>query len=173
MPGVHNEFGSYAHGTKGSAVISTRAHTPGQVRIYSGYDVPRLLTPKDKVDLADKNLRWAFPQPEPSPYQLEWDDLVNAIRQDQPYTEVKRGVEASLVASMGRMAAHTGRIIRYDDILNCDHEFAPGVDSLTADSAAPLQLEPNGRYPVPQPGIQTAREYGPVAPGVAAAKRGA
>jgi predicted dehydrogenase len=161
MPGVHNEFASYAHGTKGSAVITTRAHTPGQVRIYSGYNIPRVLTPRDKVDLADPNLRWAFPQPEPSPYQLEWDNLIAAIRQDRPFNEVKRGVEASLVASMGRMAAHTGRIITYDDILNCDHEFAPGVDKLNNDSPSPLPLETNGRYPIPQPGIVTAREYGP------------
>ncbi len=162
MPGVHNEFASYAHGSKGAAVITTRAHTPGQVRIYSGQSIPRILTPKDKVDLADPNLRWAFPQPEPSPYQLEWDDLVDAIRHDRPYNEVKRGVEASLVASMGRMAAHTGRIVTFDDILNCDHEFAPMVEALTSDSPAPLQLEPDGRYPVPQPGIVTTREYGPV-----------
>lgn len=170
MPGVHNEFASYAHGSKGSAVITTRSHAPGQVRIYSGQNIPRILTAKDKIDLTDQNLRWAFPQPEPNPYQLEWDDLVDAIRQDRPYNEVKRGVEASLVASMGRMAAHTGRIITFDDILNCDHEFAPSVDTLTNDGPAPLQLQPNGRYHVPQPGIQTAREYGPVLPTTAAAK---
>lgn len=173
MPGVHNEFGSYAHGSKGSAVISTRSHAPGQVRIYSGHQIPRILKPTDKVDLADKNLRWAFPQPEPSPYQLEWDDLIDAIRQDRPYNEVKRGVEASLVASMGRMAAHTGRIITYDEILNCEHEFAPGVDTLGSDSAAPLQLDASGRYPVPQPGIVTAREYGPVPAALAKARNGA
>jgi predicted dehydrogenase len=162
MPGVHNEFASYAHGTAGSAVITTRSHHPGQVRIYSGQKIPRILTPQDKVDLTDPNLRWAFPQPETNPQQLEWDHLVDAIRQDRPYNEVKRGVEASLVASMGRMAAHTGRIITFDEILNCDHEFAPGVDTLTKDSAAPLRLRPDGKYDVPQPGIQTAREYGPV-----------
>jgi len=162
MPGVHNEFASYAHGSKGSAVITTRSHTPGNVRIYAGQKIPRILTGAEKIDLTDKNLRWAFPQPEPSPYQLEWDDLIAAIRQDRPYNEVKRGVEASLVASMGRMAAHTGRIITFDDILNCDHEFAPGVDQLAANSPAPVQLEADGKYPVPRPGIQTAREYGPV-----------
>lgn len=161
MPNVHNEFASYAHGSKGAAVISTRGHTPGRVRIYSGHNIPRILSPRDSIDLADPNLRWAFPQPEPNPYQLEWDDLIAAIRQDRPYNEVKRGVEASLVASMGRMAAHTGRIVTYDEILNCEHEFAPNVDTLTADSPAPLQLGPDGRYPVPQPGIVTAREYGP------------
>jgi len=161
MPNVHNEFASYAHGSKGSAVISTRGHAPGRVRIYSGHRLPRILSPRDSIDLADPNLRWAFPQPEPNPYQLEWDDLIAAIRQDRPYNEVKRGVEASLVASMGRMAAHTGRIVTYDEILNCDHEFAPNVDTLTADSPAPLQLGADNRYPVPQPGILTAREYGP------------
>jgi len=160
MPGVHQEFASYAHGSKGSAVITTRSHAPGQVRIYAGQNMPRILTAKDKIDLTDKNLRWAFPQPEPSPYQLEWDDLIAAIREDRPYNEVKRGVEASLVGSMGRMAAHTGQIITYDQMLNCEHEFAPDVDKLTMDGPAPLQLDPlTGKYPVPRPGIETKREY--------------
>jgi predicted dehydrogenase len=160
MPGVHNEFASYAHGSKGSAVITTRSHAPGQVRIYSGQNIPRILTAKDKIDLADPNLKWAFPQPEPSPYQLEWDDLINAIRKDLPYNEVKRGVEASLVGSMGRMAAHTGQIITYEQMLNCEHEFAPDVDKLTMDGPAPLQLDPlTGKYPIPRPGIETKREY--------------
>ncbi len=159
MPGVHNEFASYAHGSKGSAVITTRSHSPGQVRIYAGQKMPRILTAKDKIDPADKSLRWAYPQPEVSPYQLEWDDLIAAIRQDRPYNEVKRGVEASLVGSMGRMAAHTGQVITYDEMLNCEHEFAPGLDLLTNDSPAPLLLGADGKYPLPRPGIETKREY--------------
>ena len=43
---------------------------------------------------------------------------MDAIRNDKPYNEVKRGVEASLVTSMGRMAAHTGQEITFDDMLN-------------------------------------------------------
>ena len=81
------------------------------------------------------DLVWAFPQPEPNPYQLEWDDLIDAIRKDKPYNEVKRGVEASLVTSMGRMAAHTGQVVTFDEMLNCEHEFAPDVDKLTMDGA--------------------------------------
>ncbi len=76
---------------------------------------------------------------EENPYQNEWNDLVDAIRNDKPYNEVKRGVEASLVTSMGRMAAHTGKIITYDQMLNGQHEFAPGLDKLTMDSPAPLR----------------------------------
>jgi predicted dehydrogenase len=147
MSGCHNEFASYAHGTKGSAIISTSGHTPGKVRTYKGYNF-------DKADLL-----WKFPQPELNPYQLEWDDLIDAIRQDKPYNEAKRGAEASLVTSMGRMAAHTGQIITYDQMLNCEHEFAPDVNRLTMNSAAPLEAGPDGKYPVPQPGIIKKREY--------------
>ncbi len=147
MAGCHNEFASYAHGTKGSAIISTSAHTPGRVRIFKSHI------------MNSENLVWAFPQPEPNPYQLEWDDLIDAIRNDKPYNELRRGVEASLVTSMGRMAAHTGQIITYEQMLNCPHEFAPDVDKLTPDSPAPIQADKDGRYPVPMPGIKKDREY--------------
>jgi len=147
MEGCQGGFSSYAHGTKGSAVISTSSHTPGKVRTYKGHKM-------EKDDLI-----WAFPQPEQSPYQLEWDDLIDAIREDKPYNEAERGAIASLVSSMGRMAAHTGQIITYEQMLNCQQEFAPDVDKLTMASAAPLQAGADGKYPVPQPGILKDREY--------------
>src|SRR5579862_2960197 len=157
MEGCHDEFASYAHGSKASAVISTSAHTPGRTRIYKGQAIPRW---KGAQALAanDPNLVWAFPQPEKSPYQWEWDDLTDAIRQDKPYNEVKRGAEASLVASMGRMAAHTGQVVTFDQMLNCEHEFAPAVDKLTLDGPAPLVADAGGKYPVPRPGISTRSE---------------
>lgn len=159
MAGCRDEFASYAHGSKGSAVISTLSHTPGMTRIYKGHKIPRVNSRKELPLPQDPNLVWAFPQPERSPYQFEWDDLLEAIRQDKPYNEVQRGAEASLVASMGRMAAHTGQIVTYDQMLNCAHEFAPEVDKLTMDGPAPLTLGPDGKYPIPEPGIKKDREY--------------
>jgi predicted dehydrogenase len=147
MPGCHSEFASYAHGTKGAAVISTAAHTPAKCRIYTGHEFSR------------KQLAWEFPQPEPNPYQLEWDHLIQAIRKDTPHNEVERGTIASLVTSMGRMAAHTGQVVTYEDMLDCEHEFAPTVDKLTMDSPAPVQADSSGKYPIPLPGIVTSREY--------------
>ncbi len=147
MNGCTGGFDSYAHGAKGVAVISTNGHYPGKVRTYKGHNTNK------------ENLIWAFPQPEPNPYQLEWDDLIDAIRQDKPYNEVKRGAEASLVNTMGRMAAHTGQVITFDQALNCEHEFAPNVDKLTMDSPAPVRLDSEGKYPVPQPGTLKDREY--------------
>ena len=159
MAGCRDEFASYAHGSKGSAVISTLSHAPGLTRIYKGHKIPRVNNRKELPLPADPNVAWAFPQPEKSPYQWEFDDLLDAIRNDKPYNEVKRGAEASLVASMGRMAAHTGQIVTFDQMLNHPHEFAPDVDKLTLDGPAPLQAGSDGRYPIPEPGIKKDREY--------------
>ena len=84
---------------------------------------------------------------------------MTAIRGDKPYNEAKRGVEASLVTSMGRMAAHAGQEITFDEILNSNHEFAPGLDKLTETSPAPLVAGADGKYHVPMPGITTKTEY--------------
>jgi len=147
MEGCYTQFSSYAHGTKGLGIISTSGHSPGKCRIFKSHS------------MADSDLVWAFPQPEENPYQLEWNDLIAAIRSDKPYNEVKRGAEASLVTSMGRMAAHTGQVITWDKVCNSNHEFAPDVDKLAMNSAPPLQLGADGRYPVPMPGIVKDREY--------------
>jgi hypothetical protein len=109
----------------------------------------------------DDKLIWQsrIPRNQQNPYQNEWDDLIDAIRNDKPFNEAERGAIGSMVTSMGRMAAHTGVEITYDQMLNCLHEMAPGLDKLTWDSPAPLKADAQGRYPVPQPGIVTDREY--------------
>ncbi len=147
MTGCHQQFQSMAHGTKGSACISFSGHFPAKSKIYKNQNMTKA------------NIVWKCRDDEPDPYQLEWDDLLSAIRNNKPYNEVRRGTEASLVTAMGRMAAHTGRVISRDEILNHDHEFAPHVDQLTMDGPAPVQAGPDGKYPVPQPGKVTRREY--------------
>jgi len=147
MAGCQDAFASYAHGAKGLGVISENGHAPAHARIYKGQTMDK------------NNIQWQFPGNEPSPYQLEWDHLTEAIRQDKPYNEVKRGAEASLVTAMGRFAAHTGHPITFDEYLKSEHEFAPDVDKLVIDGPAPLQINPQGKYPVPLPGIVSDREY--------------
>ncbi len=147
VPGCKQEFASFAHGTKGSAIISTASHTPAKSRLFS-----------DQAMSKDK-MTWAFPQPEPNPYDLEWVDLIAAIREDRPYNEVERGVMASAVTSMGRMAAHTGQEITLAKFMKHDHEFAPEINKLTDGSDSPLKADANGKYSVPMPGLVKKREY--------------
>ena len=149
MVGCTERYMSYAQGTKGLAIISAHGDCGLPSRIYKGRAPERAdLVWESKVKPGEEN-----------PYQNEWNDLVEAILKDKPYNEVRRGAEASLVTSMGRMAAHTGQVITYEQILNCPHEFAPGLDKLTLDSPAPLARTPDGKYPIPLPGIVKDREY--------------
>ena len=147
--GCHDIFSSYAHGSKGMAIVSKSGDCGMPSSTYRGQNpVKSKMLWQSKVNREERN-----------PYQNEWNDLMDAIRNDKPYNETESGVQTSLVTSMGRMAAHTGQEITYDEILNCDHEMAPGLDKLTMDSPAPLRADSEGKYPVPQPGIIKDREY--------------
>ena len=147
QPGCYQEFASYEHGTKGSATISFSGHSPAHCKIYTGQQETK------------KQVAWVFGPDERNPYQLEWNDLIDAIHNDKPYNEVERGVMASAVTSMGRMAAHTGQIVTLEDMLDCPHEFAPNLDKLTLDGDSPLMPDASGRYSVPMPGLIVDREY--------------
>jgi hypothetical protein len=148
--GCNDIYSSYAHGSKGIAIVSKSSDCGTPSATFKGQNMSR------------SNMIWQSRtiEGQMDPYQNEWNDLLEAIRNDKPYSEVERGVYASAVTSMGRMAAHTGQEIMLDDLLNCDQEFAPGLDKLTGtDGAAPLKADKDGKYPVPTPGITRKHEY--------------
>jgi hypothetical protein len=147
--GCNDIYSSYAHGSKGIAVVSHSNDCDPPSRTFKGQNMTR------------SNMLWEskLNPEERNPYHNEWMDLMTAIRTDKPYNEVERGVKASLTSSMGRMAAHTGQEITFEDMLNSEHEFAPGVDKLTMDSPSPLPADTEGKYPIPMPGITKKREY--------------
>ncbi len=149
VAGCDEFYSSFAHGTKGVAVISKSGDCGPPSATYRGQSP------------GGSKLLWESKsnRDHSNPYQIEWDELLDAIRHDKPYNEAKRGIEASLATSMGRMAAHTGKEVTFDAMLNCEHEMAPDVAKLTMDSPAPLRAGADGKYPVPQPGIVTKREY--------------
>ncbi|MHC1769715.1 MAG: Gfo/Idh/MocA family protein [Verrucomicrobiia bacterium] len=147
--GCNDLYSSYAHGSKGSAVVSRSGDCGLPSSIHKGQN----------NDRASAIWTSRVPNDERDPYTNEWVDLMDAIRNDKPYNEAKRGAEASLVTSMGRMAAHTGQVIEYEDILNSKHEFAPDVDKMSMSAPAPLIAGSDGKYPVPMPGIKRDQEY--------------
>jgi predicted dehydrogenase len=150
MVGALPIYSSYAHGTKGLAVIAKNGDTGTPSSIYKGQNLDRA------------NVLWESTD-KSNPYQNEWDALLSAIRQNEPYNEVKRGVDASVTTGMGRMAAHTAQEITWDDFVNCDHAFAPDADKFTMDGPPPVKSDNDGKYPVPQPGIVKKYEYEPQA----------
>ena len=147
--GCNQIYSSHLHGTKGNAVASKNGDCGMPSSIHTGQSAER------------NNKIWEskISPDQQNPYTNEWNDLVDAIRNDKPYNEVKQGVEASLVSSMGRKAAHTGLEVTFDAMLHCDHEYAPGADKFTMDSPPPLKSNAEGEYPIPMPGLKTDTEY--------------
>ena len=150
IPGAKPVYNSWAQGTKGIAVVARANDCTDPSSTYKGQ------TP------ARENRVWQSEVPREfnDPYKNEWIALLDAIRNDKPHNEVKRGVEASVVCNMGRLSAHSGQEISFDEALNHDHEYSPNTDKLTADGPSPLMPDANGRYPKPQPGQFKNREYG-------------
>jgi predicted dehydrogenase len=146
MVGAVPMYNSFAHGTKGLAVISKNGDCGTPSMTFKGQAQSR------------ENLIWQSTDTS-NPYQNEWNTLMEAIRKDTPHNEVKRGVDASVATSLGRMAAHTGQEVTWDEMLNCDHVFAPDADKFTMDSPPPVASDKDGRYPVPKPGINKKYEY--------------
>ena len=142
-------YSSYAHGTKGMAIVSKANDCGLPSSTYKSQNPSR------------ENRIWEseVPPDQRDPYRNEWNDLVEAIKKDQPYNEVQHGVYASVVSSMGRMAAHTAQRVTFEEMLNHEHEYAPGIDKWTMDSPPPVQSDANGLYPKPMPGQVKNREY--------------
>jgi predicted dehydrogenase len=149
MVGAAEMYYSHAQGSKGMAVVSSSGDCGMPSSIHRG-QIPRRDNATWTSNVSDD---------ESNPYDNEWNDLVDAIRNDKAYNEVPRGVAASVTTSMGRMAAHTAQEITYDEMLNHDDVYAPGVENFTMDSPPPVRSGPDGKYPVPMPGLLAHHEY--------------
>jgi predicted dehydrogenase len=130
-------FGDIIHGAKGSAILGEMQPKP---RIY-----------KDHKRTAE-NLIWQYQGPPCDQYQVEHDLLFDAIRNDKPYNETERCAKACLTAIMGRMACESGKMITWHEALASNVELAPGLETLTLNSTAPVMPDANGNYPIAMPG---------------------
>ncbi len=146
MDGAAGIYSSYVHGTKGLGVVARAGDFGGPQAIYKGQN------------MEPSALQWQSTD-RSNPYQNEWEVLIDRIRANERHNEVQSGVETCVVTNLGRMAAHTGQEITYDQMLNCPHEFAANVDKLSYEADSPLMPQFDGRYPVPEPGIKKDREF--------------
>jgi len=55
-----------------------------------------------------------------------------------------------MLAIHGRMATHSGKLIKWDDAFNSDLSLSPAA--YTWDAEPPVLPDANGNYPIPMPG---------------------
>jgi predicted dehydrogenase len=139
VPNCHTDFATYLHGTKCAAQFSGDVHE-GTVHTYRDQRCER------------SNIAWRAPKEPITPWQAEWDDLLEAIRKDRPHNEAKRAALSNLADIMGRAAVHSGKVVTWEEALASNFQFCSNTDQLTDDSPPPVRADEQGRYPVPVPG---------------------
>ncbi|MDF1814606.1 MAG: Gfo/Idh/MocA family oxidoreductase [Verrucomicrobiales bacterium] len=121
-PGCTNENADYVRGTKGTLIVGRGG-------------VPFI------VDNDGKEI-WRFRKPrsgEPNMYQVEHDDLFKSIRSGEFINDGPRMMHSTMMAIMGRMSAHTGQEISWEDAMAAKEDFFPEEENLQWDQS----YEPN------------------------------
>ncbi|MEQ1862871.1 MAG: Gfo/Idh/MocA family oxidoreductase [Chthoniobacteraceae bacterium] len=139
VPKCFSEFATYIHGTKCAAQFSGNIHA-GTVRTYKDQRIGR------------EYVKWEAPDEGMTAWQAQWNDFLDAIRNNKPFNQAKSAALSNLADIMGRAAMHMGRVITWDEAMASNFRFAPNIDKLTHESEAPLKSDAAGRYPVPVPG---------------------
>lgn len=128
IPGTKNSVTEAFHGTKGSAP------EPGKIVGRDG-----------KILLAHDA------QNDPNPYQVEHDELFEAIAKGQfKFADAENAAKSTLTAIMGRMATYSGQHIAWDAALGSNLVLAP--DQLDWNASPKVLPGPDGLYPCAVPG---------------------
>ena len=140
---TYSDFATYVHGTKCAAQISWRPKQRDEVYIFRDQRIEK------------DNIVWQAPRDPSTPWDAEWEVLIDAIRNDRPHNEAKYSALSNLADIMARAAVHSGQMVSWDQALGSDFQWCDGVDTMTDDSPPPVLPDGDGYYPVPNAGQWT------------------
>ncbi|GGG79799.1 oxidoreductase [Parapedobacter pyrenivorans] len=83
-------------------------------------------------------------------YQLQHDQFFAAIRDNTPMNDTEWAAMSTMTTILGRMAAHSGKLVEWEDALNSELSILP--ETFAWDAAPPTLPDNEGRYPIPIPG---------------------
>ncbi len=124
-----NENADYIRGTKGTLVIG-RGSVP-YIEDNSGAKIWSYRAPRD----GDADM-----------YQVEHDELFQAIRSGKHINDGPRMVNSSMMAVMGRMSAQTGKEVSWEEAMAANEDLFPNEENVQWSQS----YEPHG---VPVPGV--------------------
>lgn len=124
FPGGDNRVNEEFQGTKGYVRI-------GEITDYAG------------------KVLWKYEGPKPNAYQVEHDELHDAIRRDVPLNNAYYGTTSSFSAVLGRMATYSGKVQNFEKALALPYRTMP--ENITWESTPPVVPDAEGNYPLPMP----------------------
>ncbi|TWT55049.1 Inositol 2-dehydrogenase [Rubripirellula amarantea] len=127
LAGSWQYVGEAVHGTKGTADPSGRIEGPNA---------------------------WEFAGKRLNGHQQEQHDLIEALMRGEIYNEGEYGAKSTFTAILGREACYSGKIVKWDELMEKGRDLAPGIDNYSLDGEVPESARPDdeGKYPIPTPG---------------------
>ena len=89
------------------------------------------------------------------PYQWQNDLHVKAIREDMPMNDGYHSANATMMAVLGREAAYSGRVVKWDELVEKGRSYFPDGEITNFQQPTPVQPDADGFYEssVPVPGV--------------------
>ena len=132
----YQDFATFVHGTKKAAQFSGNVHA-ATVHIFKDQKIGR------------RNIEWSPTDDAMSPWDYEWANLIDCIRNDKPLNECPRAVNADYATLMGRAACHLNREVTWDEITGSNFQFCDHLEQLTFDSQPPALADAEGFFALP------------------------
>ena len=122
----YNESSSMVYGTKGRA------------NVMGGW--------------IDGETKWRYKGRSRSPYDIEHDTLLKAIRTGKPVSSGYHMADSTLVTVMGQLSCYTGKEVKWSQVVDSDFHYPPKPSDCRIDMDPPTKPGPDGQYPVYVPG---------------------
>jgi len=132
IPGCWSAVEEHAHGTKGTIHLGGGNARGCYIQMPNG----------DKI-----TSKAAYE----NPYQVEHDDLFQAIRTNaKDYNEAESGAMSTMTSILGRLCTYSGKVLTMEQALNSEISIMP--KSFAFDAETPVKPNENGEYPIAVPG---------------------
>lgn len=136
----HTEFATYVHGSKRAAQFSGNVHK-ATVHLFKDHRIDK------------DNIAWSPAADQQSPWDYEWINFIDSIRNDRPHNETKRAVYADYASLMGRAAAHMNQVVSWDQVTESQFAFVDSPEQLDQDSPPPIEPDEDGYFSPPHAGL--------------------
>ena len=124
FPGGDGRVDEFFQGTKAQVRI-------GEIADYSG------------------KVLWKFEGENPNPYQVEHDELQDAIRNDKPLNNAYYGTTSSFSACLARYATYSGKEVGFREMMDRNIRTMP--ENMSWDAQPPVMPDKDGNYKIPMP----------------------
>jgi predicted dehydrogenase len=130
MPGCYNETSDVIFGTRGRAVLPSKPRIEGQNA-------------------------WRYQGPKPSMYDVEHQELFDAIRAGKTINNGDYMITSSMLAILAQMVCYTGQEITWEQAMKSALSLSPR--RYAWDAEPPVKPDANGQYATAMPGVTRFR----------------